>query len=64
MSDHGDEPYEERPADDQEINGDLGKRSKTLSRKGFAIRCRRETRTNNYHSQTTSRSNEIRGGGR
>ena len=35
MSDHGDEPYEERPADDQEVNGDLGKRSRTLSRKGL-----------------------------
>ena len=35
MSDHGDEPYEARPADDQEINGDLGKRSRTLSRKGL-----------------------------
>ena len=35
MGDHGDEPYEERPADDQKINGDLGKRSRTLSRKGL-----------------------------
>ena len=35
MSDHGDEPCEERPADDQEANGDLGKRSRTLSRKGL-----------------------------
>ena len=35
MSDHGDQPCEERPADDQEANGDLGKRSRTLSRKGL-----------------------------
>ena len=35
MSDHRDEPHEERLADDQEINGDLGKRSRTLSRKGL-----------------------------
>lgn len=35
MSDHGDEPREERPSDDQEADGDLGKRSRTLSRKGL-----------------------------
>ena len=35
MSDHGDEPNEELPADDQEENGDIGKRSRTLSRKGL-----------------------------
>ena len=35
MSDHGDEPNEERPADDQEENGDIEKRSRTLSRKGL-----------------------------
>ena len=35
MSDHGDEPCEERLADDQEADGDLGKRSRTLSRKGL-----------------------------
>ena len=35
MNGHGDEPREERPPEDQEAGGDLGKRSRTLSRKGL-----------------------------
>ena len=35
MNGHGDEPREERPAEDQEVDGDLGKRLRTLSRKGL-----------------------------
>ena len=35
MNGHGDEPREERPSEDQEADGDLGKRSRTLSRKGL-----------------------------
>ena len=35
MNDHGDELNGGRSADDQEVNGDLGKRSRTVSRRGL-----------------------------
>ena len=46
MSDHGDKPNEERLADDQEENRDVGKRLRTFSQKG--LQCAAEKK----HKQT------------
>jgi len=59
MSDHGDEPNAEIPSDDQGMNGDPGKRSRTLSRKGlqYAVeeKCR-QTITIHKHLRAVIRS--------
>ena len=64
MSDHGDEPNEERPADDQEVNGEIGKRSRTLSRKGlqYAVEKKRE-QTVTVHELLRKVIRSVEGGG-